>query len=169
MFGTPAMRFALKIEAAFENRKLPNFTTEQAAFTTPEQRDAMWFHGRDWRDLTRTDWEGRSDAFYSFSPEAFVYYLPSILKISSERPEEPFPPADSMLCILDRSPVVDNWDEFLISRMSRLTFSEYATISEWLIRLLENNFPYDQAGISRAFDTIQLLDQASRTVAAQKQ
>lgn len=155
------MNLAMQIETAFRVRTPPQSTVESGSISTPEQLDAIWFVGRNWRDISRADWESHGDAFYAFSPKAFVYFLPSILMVSVERPGEYFGVAESLIGILDRSPVVENWDEFLVSRLCGLNSSEYAAISEWLLRLSQHDFPYDSDGIARAFDTVQLLDKES--------
>jgi hypothetical protein len=70
------------IELAFGSRRRPNSLVEARTPVTPEQKEAIWFGDREWSEITWEDWEGHRDAFYAFTPEAFAYYLPSVLKLA---------------------------------------------------------------------------------------
>jgi hypothetical protein len=118
--------------------------------------DAQWFAGRDWSELDWDEWIAHSSAFYTFTPQAFAYYLPSIMLLSASRPNDWFAPADSLLQILDRSPAVENWDAFLTTRLVGLKCDEYEAIKAWLLHLSAGSAYLDH--LDRSFDTVDLLE-----------
>ena len=78
-----------QILAAFGHRKRPAIVTNVTVCSTLRD-DALHFEGKDWRDVTADDWHRYSDAFSGLSPEAFVYFLPSILTLSLDRANSPW-------------------------------------------------------------------------------
>ncbi|HET8823509.1 MAG TPA: hypothetical protein VFM77_00145, partial [Terriglobales bacterium] len=71
------MTLAEKIEHVFSSRTRPaQVVPDQVLQFDSDVEEALWFSGRDWRDLTWQDWQEHSCAFYFFRPEAFAYYLP---------------------------------------------------------------------------------------------
>lgn len=150
------MNLSEQITRAFAHRAKPSSTVHTDAAATCDVADAKWFVDRNYSSITWNDWIDHSSAFYTFHPLAFAYYLPSILLLSAARPNEWFAPADSLLQILDRSPVVANWDNFLRTRLIGLTSDEYAAIKSWLLYLSSGSMYQEQ--IDRAFDTMDLLE-----------
>lgn len=86
-----------------------------------------------------------------------MYYLPSVLTLSSEHSDQWFGPADSLIRMLDRSLDSTNWDEFLLSWLGDLELREYDVLTQLLIKIDGNNIYNDDIGLSRAFDTLSLL------------
>lgn len=150
------MNFKERVEQAFGLLPPPGKVIEHDHHTT-EQQDALWFARRDWRHLSRDDWEAHRDAVYAFTPAAFQYFLPSILVLSLEAPDQWFWPADSLLQMLDRSPTPEYWDDFLMARLGALPIAVYDVLAEWLLALSEAGEAAMQASLGRAFDTIELL------------
>jgi hypothetical protein len=158
------MNLTHKIEQAFSYRQKPNkLIDSREKLVTPEQMEALWFSDRDWREITWENWEDHRDAIYAFTPEAFAYYLPSILTLSSQCPHQWFWPADALLKILDRSPVVDYWDTFITTRLLGLRVEEYEVLKDWLLVLSEHSNSASENTLDRAFDTICLLQKESTT------
>jgi len=156
------MKLTQKIEQAFSHRQKPNQLIEsRESLITPEQMEALWFNERDWHEITWGNWEEHRDAIYAFTPEAFAYYLPSILTLSSQRPHQWFWPADALLIILDRSPVVDYWDTFITTRLLGLRLEEYEALKDWLLALSEYSSVSEDT-LDRAFDTVCLLENRVR-------
>lgn len=155
-----------QIEQAFGDRPKPSKLVEERVPVTPEQRDALWFGGRDWRDVTWSDWESHRDAVYAFMPEAFAYYLPSILALSYGHPDQWFAPADGLLQVLNRSPVVEYWDAFITTRLVGLRAAEYEVLKEWLLSLSGHKDSDTEDALSRAFDTVNLLQKETERVRA---
>lgn len=152
------MDLNLPIEQAFAWRKKPEKVIAPSPATTTEQEDALWFAGRDWRDITAQDWHAHRDAFYAFTPEAFAYYLPSVLRLALQSNAADLLPADALLSILDRSPSIENWDDFLVTRLGTLRPAECNVLKEWVSAL--RTIPQWASGhsLDRAFDTAVLLE-----------
>jgi hypothetical protein len=161
------MKLAEKIERAFSSRpKLPEVRLDDGVFQLDSDvEDALWFSGRDWHELTWQNWQEHSCAIYFFDPEAFAYYLPSILILSAQNQSEWLQAVDSLIGELDRSPDPDGWTEDLVGRYLGLNPAELSVLKEWLLQICEyetykkwgnaGSGPGDTFG--RAFDTIDLL------------
>ncbi len=85
-----------QITSAFEHRQRPAVVTSVAVASTLRD-DARHFEGMDWTQVTADDWAGYSDAFFGFSREAFLYFLPSLLLLSVERSNLPLNAADALV------------------------------------------------------------------------
>lgn len=157
MRETTEMSVCRKIEAAFAGRPKPKRLIEPKYPITPEQRDALWFDGRGWQEISWDDWESHHDAFYAFTPDAFLFYLPSLLCLSSKNPERWFWPVDALLQILDRSPVVEHWDAFVLARFVGLRPAEYEALKAWLLLLADHEANVSGEALGRAFDTVALM------------
>lgn len=151
------MTLLTEIEQAFAHRQKPSKLIEMRGPITPEQRDALWFGARDWREIGWADWDRHPDAFYAFVPEAFIYYLPSILVNTTKTPESWLQPADALLGILNRSPEVYHWDTFITTRLLGLEAKEYEVIKVWLLSLSSRADLIDEDGLVRAYETVDLL------------
>jgi hypothetical protein len=127
-----------------------------------EDHDAVWFLHRDWHDVTWQDWETHRLALFLFNPEAFRYFLPSILILSLESPKKGFMPVDSILTFLDCSPTPEYWSDFILDNFTGFTTLEYEVMTQWLLTLAEKSEAYEQRAIGRAFDTIVLLQELTR-------
>jgi hypothetical protein len=156
-----------KIEKAFAYRPKP---AEVVEMTGPYEFDsdvkqALWFSGHDWHDITWQDWQQRRVAILFLSNEAFAYFLPSVLLLSLQNPNEALAPAESLIWELDRSPSVEGWSSGFESRFLQLRLEEFDVLKRWLLEVCE--FPpylgWDLASsgpgetLGRAFDTLDLL------------
>jgi hypothetical protein len=163
-----------KIEKVFAHRQLPaEVVNMEGRFQIDSDiEDGLWFKGRDWHELTREDWHRRHWGFYFLSPDAFAYYLPSLLTLTILNPRDyPGLAVDSFLSELDRSSGAENLDKPLIDRYSVLNNEEFNAIKEWLLFACES-FPQvfhgcaasgPGDGYGRVFDTLDLLQkQAER-------
>jgi hypothetical protein len=106
----------------------------------------------------------RARSIYAFTPEAFAYYLPSIVCLSIQFPEKWFFPVDSLLRVLDCSPVVEYWDSFIVTRLIGLKQEEYQVLKEWILWFSENPPAGLEVDFGRAFDTIDLLENETNRV-----
>ena len=149
-----------RVGKAFSSRICPQSLTEGSGTLTPEQQDAFWFAERDWRDIDWSGWECHCDAFFSFSPPAFIYFLPSIIVISASNQSISFLPAESLLQILDRIPISDYLDDFIINRLGNLYFEEYDILIDWLLSLSDGSV-YDDNSLRRSFDMVYILKENS--------
>jgi hypothetical protein len=153
-----------KIIETFGCRPKPDELVAPCEPVTSDQHDALSLGERTWQELTWDDWTKHSGAFYAFLPDAFRYYLPSILTLSIERPDQWFFPADGLMQILDRSPTIGYWDAFLTDRLLGLRACEYEVLSEWLLVVSQYEAIALQDAVNRAFDTVALLQQESQRV-----
>lgn len=150
-----------RVVSAFNRRVMPP-RMELHTPSTTEELDLLWFNGQNWRNITFEDWRKHPDAFYFFTPEAFAYYLQSIICISLKHFQEWFYPVDILLSILDRSPQVEYWDDFMLSRVGALYPEEYEVLKLWILWLSENSQIYPNIDLGRVFDTVDLLENQAR-------
>jgi uncharacterized protein DUF6714 len=163
----PEMKLTDKIERAFSSRPMPAQVrvADGVLQLDSDVEEALWFSGRDWRELKWQDWQEHSCAIFFFDPEALAYYLPSVLLLSAQNPNDSLMAADSLINELDRSPNLEDWTEGLVSRFLELNRAELDVLKEWLLQVCEYA-PYRRWGIAacgagdtfgRAFDTVDLL------------
>jgi hypothetical protein len=150
------MNLKNRIEKAFEHRPIPDRVVGVKSGLTPDMMDAIWFTGRDWRDLTQQHWELHRDAIYHFTPEAFAYYLPSITSLTADGQCD-LVVADGIISCLDRTPTMAYWDEFLTSRFLGLTDEEYEVLKAWLLSLSGHGDSRIEDQLARAYETVELL------------
>ena len=158
------MTLRAQVEAAFSMRKNPSLVVEPRSPVTPEQRDAIWFAGRHWREVSWQDWQSHPDAFYSFVPEAFVFYLPSVLIGAMTAPNCELLAADALIGMLDRSPEPYHWDAFMTARLVGLEPAEYEVLKAWLLSRSEEVKTSDEDSLIRAYETVDLLAQETERV-----
>ncbi|MDR2880420.1 MAG: hypothetical protein LBV29_00760 [Azoarcus sp.] len=151
------MNLRQQIEVAFAHRQSPVCVVEFAGEPTPEQNDALWFTRKDWHHLNRQDWERHPDAIYAFTPEAFLYYVPSILTVTLESNGQWLQVADSLIGFLNRTPTVEYWDSFFCERFVGLSNPEYEALQAWLLSLSGNGVAWCEDALSRAYETVDLL------------
>ncbi|NJS36729.1 MAG: hypothetical protein HC765_10460 [Brachymonas sp.] len=157
------MKLVNLLESAFGHRGLPVELTRGNRHD-PDAVDAWAFAGLRWQDVTRAHWSKHSAAFYSFEPQAFAYFLPSILALGADA-TQPFMPRDSLIMVLDRSPTVEYWDAFILAHLVGLQMAEYDALKQWLLILSEStDGVVEQSSIDRSFDTIDLLQVETQKV-----
>ena len=155
-----------KIEAAFAGRAMPAELIDPSVFQfDSDVEEALWFVGRDWHELKWNDWKEHSCAINFFSPEAFGYYLPSLLLVTAQNPTDWLSAVDALIWELDLSPSVEAWPDHMARRFLALRGEELDALKEWLLFMCE--YPtYDGYGISasgpgevfgRVFDTVELI------------
>ena len=165
------MDLSEKIERAFAARTKPPQVRlgEEVVQLDSDLEEALWFSGRDWHELTWQNWQEHSCAIFFFDPEAFAYYLPSMLLLAAENPSESLSAADSLINQLDRTPDVEGWTEGFTSRFLELNPAELNVLKEWLLHVCEYA-PYKGWGTAasgpgdtfgRAYDTVDLLQKES--------
>src|SRR5260370_39549691 len=86
----PERKLTDKIECVFSSRPKPAQVrlADEVFQLDFEVEEALWFSGRDWHEITWQDWQEHSSGIYFFDPEAFAYYLPSVLLLSAQHPKE---------------------------------------------------------------------------------
>ena len=130
-------------------------------------KEGLWFEGRNWQDLTVEDWRHHNCGWLYFTPEAFAYYLQSLLVLVIDDPKHyPDLALDSVLWSLDRTPEMSNLDPSILDRYSTFTRTEFEVVKEWLLFACEAipsvfwgaaaSGPGD--GFGRAFETLSLIE-----------
>src|SRR5579864_4295114 len=93
------MTLSERIERAFEHREMPDSVVDMTNRfqIDSDVEEALWFTGRDWHSITWDDWQKHPVATTFFSKEALGYYLPRVLVLSLQRPQEALNPAESLI------------------------------------------------------------------------
>src|SRR5260370_41762534 len=135
----PERKLTDKIECVFSSRPKPAQVrlADEVFQLDFEVEEALWFSGRDWHEITWQDWQVHSSGIYFFDPEAFAYYLPSVLLPSAQHPSEELMAAYSLISVLDCIPAPDGWPEGFSSRFLGLNRAELDILKEWLIPVCE--------------------------------
>lgn len=150
-----------ELQREFPTSGAPATLVEGHGPITPEQADALHFRGKAWHEIKLEEWEAYPDAFYSFAPSAFQYYLPSILALSADTPSTKLLPAYALIGILDREPNPLTWDTFLTKRLIGLHVRQYELIQAWIISLSGGKATFSEDALTRAYETIDLLKEQS--------
>ena len=163
-----------QIEKAFAHRKIPAEVVVPQHYLQIDSdvEDALWFKGRDWRDITSADWERHNCAVIFLSADAFVYYLPSLLILPLRDANDcPHLAIDSFVWQLDCSPGIENINPGSWDRFSRLNDAEFCALRDWLLWACEHlpdifwgaaqSGPGD--GYGRVFDTLNLIQREKGT------
>lgn len=148
-----------KIASAFEHRQRPTDITNVTVCSSLRD-DALHFQGKDWEEVGQQDWLSYSDAFFGFSPEAFAYFLPSILSLSLERAEGSLPAADALITALDTSADPDLWGEWFVQRFGALTADELEVLQDWSTLHLSDASRGEGTEFDRVRDTLGMLQLA---------
>lgn len=148
----------LALQEAFQWRARPKLMTESKQLSSHEIDELSTLAHFDWPELTGETWEKCFDAIFLFSPEAFCYYLPGLIKVSFEEREPNLISVSSIVGMLDRSPTPEWWDDFFLARWPLLTVAECKVVQEWLLWLSSlDNSSYSDDSLERALDTVSLL------------
>lgn len=161
------MNLSEKIETVFAWREMPSEILDPTAYIQfdSDVEDALWFTGRDWHCLVWRDWQEHSAGVGYLYGEVFAYYLPSLLILSMQQPEECLLPADDLIRSLDVPPDREYWSPTMSARFLALRSDELGVLKEWLLQIC-GYAPYRRWGLAgsgpgeafgRAFDTVDLL------------
>jgi hypothetical protein len=106
------MRFDVQtMKSVFSKRTIPAHTIDpqlDTAYLSPDEADAFWFQARDWRDLTRDDWQRHYNGIFFFTADALAYYLPSIMLHSMGEHNDAFLAEDSLvLALAKKTPAIE--------------------------------------------------------------
>lgn len=161
MFGAYEMISRKDIEIAFKSRLQPEKTTDVDIASTLRY-DALHFQGKNWRDITVEDWNLYSDAYFGLNPEAFLFFLPSLLSLAlPELANGPYI-VDALIGDLDTSGVVENWNDFFLQRFASLTGTELDVLSLWIGYHRQRSNPGREDELKRAARTVLMLRQNYR-------
>lgn len=139
-----------EIDSAFYKRNMPEKAVPDVSPTSVELDDAIWFQGRPNDEITFSDWEAHWDAMAFFTPEAFIYYLPSLMKACLVKPMDYLLAMDYVFSCLDRVPEMDHVDDFVRDRFFALSRLELEAVSTWIVTLLSSESAYDKISLERS-------------------
>lgn len=142
-----------QIASAFAHRIRPTIVTTVAVASTLRD-DALHFDGMNWTEVSEDDWANYSDAFYGFSPEAFLYFLPSLLVLTLDQRGLA---ADALVSSLDTSGNPDLWTDWFSERFGRLISSEISALTAWSREYLANGENGEGSVFARVQDTLTML------------
>lgn len=128
-----------KICQAFAGREMPERVSDHT-YIDCDVEDALWFAGKKWQEATWEDWKHHTSAMTFFNKQAFAYYLPSLLILTLQHPNESLLVVDSVLGTLDtldRSPSKEGWNDLFIEHFVGLRNEEYEVLKEWLLAICE--------------------------------
>jgi hypothetical protein len=129
------MRLDIQIKEAFTGRTMPSHAINpqlDTSFLGPDETDAFWFQGRDWRELTRDDWQRHYCGIFFFTADALAYYLPSIMLHSMGRQSDVFLAADSLVLVLEgRTPVAEKCQHHSCDCLA-LSSEERGAVVRWM-------------------------------------
>ena len=143
-----------QISSAFSRRQRPARVTDVAVCSSLRD-DALHFKGKDWESVTELDWIEYGDAFFGFSPDAFTYFLPSILALSANRS---LSAADALITALDTSADPDIWPEWFAQRFGLLTLDELGVLKDWAASYLADADQGEGSAFARVRDTVVMLE-----------
>lgn len=120
-----------RIGDAFAERPRPSVMTTSMQLSDLELEEVMAFEGMRWQDVPFDHVERHAGAVFGFAPEAFCYYLPGFLAACLREGRWDSNVCDSLINMLDRSPVPDYWDDFFLPRWTRLSAAELDAVAAW--------------------------------------
>lgn len=149
---------------AFSSRTKPAGLYSSGNLSDSEIKELDNFNNKEWQDLDKAFWAENFSSIHLLSPEAFCYFLPSLLTIVVEEQEYYLLAFDAVLSDLDRSPNYLYWNDYFKDRWTKFTPLELETI-EHVILFLSNcsDFKPDHANtLERAYNTLVLLKKYSQ-------
>jgi hypothetical protein len=147
-----------QIESAFAGRQRPDCVTELAVnHRDLDYVNTIWFSGRNWRELSREDWREHQNGYSFLTPDAFAYFLPSILILSLRDPEAPFVMTDQLeFDLATTHPDIDG-EELARRRFGRLEVRELEALLDWLDWRVESFASLSPEEYARARGAIERL------------
>lgn len=146
------------IENAFGRRARPARVVSAEHPPTEIYADAEAFAGKDWREITCQILDSHSDAVFGLLPEAFCYFLPGIFSAGIREARPDLLVNQSLIMTLDRGNSPASWDDFFRARWPKLTPAECEATQKWILWLEDfDPPPIEDASLSRAYDTMDLL------------
>lgn len=151
-----------EIFSAFSSRERPSavLNDSMVGAESEDYDDAAFFTGKTNREIRSEDLENHPDCVFGFSPQAFLYYLPSIFSCAVEDDRPDLLVIHSLVSMLDRSNRPSTWDNFFSSRWPCLNNMECEATLKWLVWLSRfSNLSIENNSLTRAFDTITLIQE----------
>jgi hypothetical protein len=153
------MNLSEQIYNAFKFNVMPDSVVCDVNTEPSDMYDAISFKGVAWQDITLENWINHSSALFSFTSDAFKYYMPSLLIRSLECNFMRISAANTFLEMLDTSGIYDYFDEFLIDRFMGLKSIQYSVISDWAKLFIRTTKEYDELTEERVAYTLLIFQE----------
>lgn len=150
------MNILCDIKRGFPEKGIPDSVVDLFANPTTEREDALSFSGLSWHEVSAENWEKNPDSIFFFTPEAFKYYLPSLLYVSAKHPDLWLRAADAFIGLLDISLDSIESNEFLLARLGLLSGNQKRIVVDWML-FFSNKNTYSPSSLGRAFDVMTAL------------
>ena len=158
MSRTDVSKLLAEISDAFSWRKRPNLMTTSNELTKHEEDSLLKIFDLDANDISADDWENEFDILTLLSPDAFCYYLSSILRVSVKENELNLIVVFNLVTMLNRSPNEDWWELSFLERWSLLTENELDAIGNWFYWMLDfQSRSISDEMIEKTLETLQIL------------
>lgn len=145
-----------QISIAFRDECLPRHLIDISYPVESDVADALKFSAINRDCITAEFWVLHYSALYSFHPDAFIYYLPSLLTCSLGKTVN-FLPLAVLLGMLDTSADPKLWDKFFIDRFGRLTIMQCDVLGKFVQSILVPDLELDEMKKERVILTVLML------------
>lgn len=154
-----------QIEKAFSWRTKPEVLAYSHVLTHDELSEVNIFSALSWSETTSSLWEKYFEVIHYFSPDAFRYFLPGILKASLSDNIPGLIVCEVLISNLNRSPNFDNWEDFFINRWTGLTVEEYEALQAWVLWQIDfANNEEECMSLSVAIRTLDILKNTTKHI-----
>ena len=108
-------------------------------------------------------WQVHFSAYAAFPPDAFCYYVPSIIKNAILHDQSEFIPISSLLTSLDTSAIPEYWDAFFLDRFAKFNSDQCKLLFDWVNSIDPRNGIIDDVSRDRILMTILTLEDQAGT------
>jgi hypothetical protein len=151
--------FAGQLRHAFPVEPVPAVLFDKRYPCDSDQNDAALLQGLAWTEVAPEFWRDHWWALTSLRPEAFVYYLPSLLEVSLTE-ELPYDMArDSLIQTLDTSADIETTPHFSWNRFLLLSHAQFECLEAWIEVLGSKGWFHDALQRERVELTVMVLQE----------
>ena len=122
------MTLLSRLHELFDIYPVPRITRDGIMCLDGDWEDVLSFEGMAWPDVSLRHWQVHFSAYAAFPPDAFCYYVPSIIKNAILCDKGEFIPVSSLLISLDTSAAPECWDEFFSDRLTKFNGDQYRSL-----------------------------------------
>jgi hypothetical protein len=123
--------FAGQLRRAFPAEPVPAVVVDDTFPCDPDRDDAVLLQGLAWPEVAADFWRDHWWGLTSLLPEAFVYYLPSLLEISIKDGLPYDMPRKTLIHTLDTSADLGTIPNFTLERMLILSSAQFDCVEAW--------------------------------------
>ena len=134
------MSFFDRVKQAFPDVMLPLAVINPGDEIKRDCDDALWFTGKLVNDLTWDDWQSHWDSLSFFNCNAFLYYLPSAIKVSYQKTDDTLHPVDSFFYSIYNNANCVTIKYYEDRYLNSLSLDQWYIILEWAVALSRNEY-----------------------------